>query len=105
MYGDENILNRMEALKLWTKGSAWFTGEEALKGSISKGEYADFAVLNKDYLSVPDREIRALTSNLTSVGGRIVHGDGKFKDLAPTLPKLTPDWSPVNKYGGIHPPS
>ncbi len=105
MYGDENILDRMEALKLWTKGSAWFTGEEDVKGSISTGEYADFAVLNKDYLSVPDREIRALTSVLTSVGGRVVHGEGKFSKLAPQLPALKPDWSPVNKYGGIHPPA
>ncbi len=104
MYGDENILDRMEALKLWTKGSAWFTGEDDVKGSITSGEYADFAVLSKDYLSVPDREIRSLTSVLTSVGGRVVHAAGKFKEHAPALPKLTPAWSPVNVYGGYHPP-
>ena len=37
---------------------------------------------------------------LTLLGGRTVHGDAEFKDLAPPLPRAMPDWSPVNRYGG-----
>ena len=100
MYGDENILNRMEALRIWTKGSAWFTGEDKQKGAIAVGEYADFAVLDRDYLNVPDVEIRETTADLTVVGGTVVHAQNQFESLAPELPKLKPNWSPVLKYGG-----
>lgn len=34
------------------------------------------------------------------VGGKIVHGDGSFKELAPSLPPASPDWSPVRTFGG-----
>jgi pimeloyl-ACP methyl ester carboxylesterase len=36
-------LSRTEALRLYTAGSAWFSGEEELKGKIVPGQYADFA--------------------------------------------------------------
>ncbi|MGB0370295.1 MAG: amidohydrolase [Opitutales bacterium] len=84
MYGDENILDRMEALKIWTKGSAWFTGEDAKKGSIEVGQYADFAMLDRDYLNIPDEEVRLCRSDLTVVGGRVVHGNGHFEQYAPS---------------------
>ena len=101
MYGDENILSRMEALKIWTKGSAWFTGEEDKKGSIETGQLADFALLDRDYLNILDSEVRLCRADMTVVGGRIVHGKGPYQKYAPTLPKLKPGWSPVNTYGGF----
>jgi hypothetical protein len=39
-------LTREEALRLYTAGSAWFSGEEDVKGTIAAGQYADFAVLS-----------------------------------------------------------
>ena len=102
MYGDDNLLNREEALRVWTKGSAWFTGEEKVKGSIEAGQYADFAILDRDYITVPDEEIREIQSNLTVVDGRIVHAGGGFRKLGPKLPKLEPSWSPVNAFGGFY---
>ena len=101
MYGDENILDRMQALKIWTKGSAWFTGEDEKKGSIETGQFADFALLDRDYLNIPDSEVRLCRADLTVVGGRVVHGNGRFEEYAPGLPKLRPGWSPVNTYGGF----
>src|SRR4029077_15431466 len=38
----EGRLSREEALRLYTVGSAWFSGEENLKGRIAPGQYADF---------------------------------------------------------------
>jgi hypothetical protein len=97
---ERNTLDRTTALNLWTKGSAWFSGEEELKGAIRVGEYADLAVLSDDYFSVAPEEIKNITSLLTLVGGRIVHGSGDFSKLAPALPPPSPDWSPVRTYGG-----
>ncbi|MEM0968304.1 MAG: amidohydrolase [Verrucomicrobiota bacterium] len=105
MYGDDKILNRLEALRVWTKGSAWFTTEEKDKGSIEVGQLADFALLDRDYLNVPDAEIRLIRSNLTVVGGRVVHGSDRYQEHAPTLPGLLPEWSPVNEFGGYYPPA
>ncbi|AKC85809.1 amidohydrolase [Pseudoxanthomonas suwonensis] len=96
MYGEDNVLDREQALRLWTGGSAWFSGEEADKGSLEPGRYADFALLSADYFAVAEDSIPDIESELTVVGGRIVHGSGGFAGLAPPLPRPMPDWSPAN---------
>ena len=95
LYGNDNVLSREEALRLWTHGSAWFSGEDDVKGTLAAGMYADLAVLSDDYLSVEPEAIRGIVSVLTMVGGRIVHGAEEFKKHAPPLPKASPSWSPV----------
>jgi predicted amidohydrolase YtcJ len=100
MYGDDNILTRDEALKLWTTGSAWFTGDEGRKGAISEGQLADFTILNQDMMTVPDALIPRTHAKLTSVGGNIVHAYGAFEKFAPkALPDIAPDWSPLYRTG------
>ena len=98
----ENRLSREEALHLWTRGSAWFSGEDAQKGQLSPGQFADLAVLNQDYLSVEADAIRGIESVLTLVNGKVVHGSEEFASLASELPPVSPDWSPVKRYGGYH---
>ncbi|MCP3141887.1 amidohydrolase [Pyxidicoccus xibeiensis] len=100
MYGRDNRLEREEALRLYTHGSAWFSHEQDRKGLLKAGQYADFALLSSDFLSVPEEAIQDITSVLTVVGGRVVHGSGDFGPLAPELPRPMPDWSPVNGFGG-----
>jgi len=105
MYGDENRLDRMEALRLWTVGSSWFSTEQSTKGSVAVGQLADLAVLSADYFSVPEDEIKRLESVLTMVGGKPVHGAEEFAQLAPPLPPVLPEWSPVAAYGGYYKPT
>jgi predicted amidohydrolase YtcJ len=95
LYDEENVLDREDALRLWTHGSAWFSGEADRKGTLAPGMYADLAVLSADYITVPPAEIRRIHSVLTMVGGNVVHGDDEFASLAPPLPPASPDWSPV----------
>lgn len=96
----ENRLSRAEALRLYTIGSAWFSKEEDVKGRLKPGQYADLAVLSDDYFEVAEDAIPGIHSVLTVVGGRIVHGDGPYDGLAPKLPELLPEWSPVRHFGG-----
>lgn len=96
----ENRLSRAEALRLYTIGSAWFSKEEDVKGRLKPGQYADLAVLSDDYFEVAEDAIPGIHSVLTVVGGRIVHGDGPHDGLAPKLPELLPEWSPVRHFGG-----
>lgn len=93
-------LDRLEALSLYTVGSAWFSGEEALKGRLAPGQFADLAVLDKDYLTVPENQIATIESVLTMTGGAVVYGAGEFSGLAPKLPPVSPVWSPVAEFGG-----
>jgi len=100
MYGDDNRLEREEALQLWTHGSAWFSTEQTRKGRLAVGQFADCALLSADFFSVAEDDIPDITSLLTVVDGRIVHGTGPFSPHAPALPAPMPDWSPVNRFGG-----
>lgn len=102
LYPKSNRLDRATALRLYTRGSAWMSGEEGAKGRIAAGQLADLAVLSADYFAVPDSEIRDIESVLTVVGGKVVHGAGSFAPLAPAPLPVTPDWSPVGFYGGYH---
>jgi len=43
-------------------------------GSIEPGKLADLVVLDRDYFSVPEVQIKQIRPVLTMVGGRIAHG-------------------------------
>ncbi len=105
MYDEANRIERMEALRLWTVGSSWFSTEEDAKGSIVPGQLADLAVLSADYFSIPDEEIKQLESVLTVVGGKPVYAAEEFETLAPAPPPVLPDWSPVAQFGGYAKPA
>jgi predicted amidohydrolase YtcJ len=96
-----NRLSREEALRLYTVGSAWFSGEEDVKGRIAPGQFADFALLSADYLSVPEEQISTIESVLTVTGGDIVYSAPPFARFSPEpLPPVSPAWSPVTVFGG-----
>jgi len=102
LYSEANRLDRLEALRRYTLGSAWFSGEEDKKGALAPGQLADLAVLSADFFSVPDEEIKRIESVLTIVGGKIVYGAAEFAQLAPPPLPVLPEWSPVKAYGGYH---
>lgn len=104
LYPEANRLSRMEVLRLYTVGSAWFSGEETKKGALVPGQLADLAVLSADYFSVPEEQIKRLESVLTIVGGSIVYATGEFSQHAPPPLPVSPDWSPVSVYGGYGAP-
>jgi predicted amidohydrolase YtcJ len=81
------LVSREEALRLYTKGSAWFTFDDDKRGTLEPGRLADLAVLDKDYLTVPADELGTLTSLLTMVGGKVVHAAEPFAALGPDWTK------------------
>ncbi len=96
LYDEQNVLDRETALRIWTAGSAWFSGEADVKGTLAPGMYADLAVLSADYMAVPPQQIRRINALMTIVGGRIVFGEGDYAAFSPPLPPASPSWSPVN---------
>lgn len=103
LYGEDNLVEREQALKLWTQGNTWFSTEVGKKGQLQAGQLADLAVLSADLMSVPGERIADITSVLTVLGGRVVHGSDDYADLTPKLPPAMPDWSPVRSFGGYAP--
>jgi predicted amidohydrolase YtcJ len=75
-------ITRTEALRLYCgPQQGWFSKEEDRWGGIAVGRYADLAVLAAafDHSAVPDDRLRAMTSVLTIVDGKVRHDAGALK--------------------------
>jgi predicted amidohydrolase YtcJ len=74
-------ITRQEMLSLYTRANQWFLGkpDEDLLGALEVGRLGDVVVLNEDYFTVPDEELKKLRSILTIVGGVVVHATGEFR--------------------------
>jgi predicted amidohydrolase YtcJ len=97
---NETRLDRQTALELYTRGSAWFSQEQTKKGDIRTGMFADLAVLDRDYFTIEDEEIKKIEADLTIVDGKIVYANGDFSSFSPPHIPILPDWSPTNIYNG-----
>ena len=104
LYSEANRLSREEALKLYTQGSSWFSGEAGRKGTVAVGQLADVTALTEDYFSVPEEKIKGIESVLTIVDGRIVYGAQEFQGFDPPPLPVLPEWSPIKVYGGYGAP-
>src|SRR5688572_14949977 len=71
--GDQQ-LTRQEALRLFTRQNSWFLRMEEKIGSIEPGKLADLVVLDRDYFTVPEVQIKQIKSLFTVVDGKVVHG-------------------------------
>ena len=72
-------LTRQEALSLFTRSNSWFLRMEEKIGSIERDRLADLTVLDRDFFTIPDADIRNVRSVLTIVGGKVVHDSGALK--------------------------
>jgi predicted amidohydrolase YtcJ len=69
----EQVMTREEALKSMTIWPAYAAFQEKELGSISPGKFADFVVLDRDIMHVPDAEILQTRVLSTYIGGKIVY--------------------------------
>lgn len=68
----EQCLTRQEALETYTVNNAYAAFEEDIKGSLSPGKLADFVILDRDILEVPDADLAGVRVLYTVLGGRVV---------------------------------
>jgi predicted amidohydrolase YtcJ len=71
-------MTREEALRSYTIWAAYAAFEEKLKGSIEAGKLADFIVIDRDYMTCGESEIKDIRTLLTVIGGRIVYPVGQL---------------------------
>jgi predicted amidohydrolase YtcJ len=69
----EQNMTRQEALASYTWNNAYAGFEEDLKGSLAPGKLADFVVLDRDILRVPDAELASAHVLHTVLAGRVVY--------------------------------
>ena len=66
-------INREEAIRMYTTGPAYMHFSEKESGSIEAGKQADLVVIDRDILTCPEDEIKAITPVLTVLDGKITH--------------------------------
>jgi predicted amidohydrolase YtcJ len=68
-YQPENAVSRRDALAAMTRWAAYACREDHLRGSLAPGKQADFVVLDRDIMNVPNEQLRATNVLQTWVGG------------------------------------
>lgn len=78
----EQKMTREENLKTYTIWAAYGQFAEALQGSLEVGKLADFQVIDRDYMTCPENDIKDIQTLMTVCGGEVVY----TKDTAqPTI--------------------
>lgn len=69
----EERITRVEALKTHTIWGAYSEFTEKRKGSIEVGKLGDFVVVDRDFLTCPEDQIKAIEPVMTVLGGKVVY--------------------------------
>jgi predicted amidohydrolase YtcJ len=78
-YEPSQRMTRLEALKSYTIFPAYGAFEENIKGSIAVGKLADFTILDRDILTVPEEDILEAQVEMTIVGGKVLYENGQLR--------------------------
>ncbi len=69
----EERMTREEALACFTRDAAYAAGMEAEVGTLSLGKWADYLVLDRDFMLIPDGDIWRVEVLRTVIGGEVVY--------------------------------
>ena len=78
VWGPRQRINRREAFYMYTRWSSEYVLKEDRLGTIETNKLADFVVLNRDYLTVPEDEIGQIDPVLTVMDGKLVYTEPEF---------------------------
>jgi predicted amidohydrolase YtcJ len=73
VYGADQAVSRKDALKMLTSDAAYLSFDEGKKGTLEVGKLGDIGVLDGDYFTCPDEQIKGIRSVCTVVGGKVVY--------------------------------
>ena len=105
VYGPSETTDRFTQLKSLTRWGAYYLLRENLLGTLETGKYADFIVLDRDFLTIPDDDIPNVKVLMTVVGGKVVHlmpDVARENGLSPVGPVTWPSKPLENYYRHIN---
>jgi predicted amidohydrolase YtcJ len=73
LINDGQQISRQEAMRLYTRENAWHLSMEDRLGTIEPGKLADLVVLDKDYVTCTDEELKRMKPVMTIVDGNVVY--------------------------------
>jgi hypothetical protein len=73
VYAPEERADRIIQLKALTRWGAYAMLRDDLLGTLEPGKFADFIVLDRDFLTIPEDEIPSIRVMMTAVGGKTVY--------------------------------
>ncbi|MBI3896604.1 MAG: amidohydrolase family protein [Acidobacteria bacterium] len=73
VYGPNQKTDRIVQLKALTRWGGYYVLRENLLGTLEPGKFADFMVLDRDFLTIPEADIPKIKVLMTVVGGKTVH--------------------------------
>jgi hypothetical protein len=76
----EEAIDRVTALKMATTWASEYMLAEDTIGTLEPGKYADFAVLDRDYFTIPVDDIPNMKSVMTGLNGKIVYDNSSGQD-------------------------
>ncbi|TDI12087.1 MAG: hypothetical protein E2P07_04115 [Acidobacteria bacterium] len=79
----EEAIDRVTALKMATTWASEYMLAEDTIGTLEPGKYADFAVLDRDYFTIPVDDIPNMKSVMTGLNGKIVYDNSSGQDRFP----------------------
>ena len=84
--GPDERVDRVTALKMITRWAAEYVIREDVLGSLEVGKWADLIVLDRDYMTIPENQIKDIKVLLTLVGGKPIYVGPEFStQVSPML--------------------
>ena len=72
-YEPDQKMTREQALRSYTLDAAYGAFQEEVTGSVEKGKLADFTVLDRDIMTIEEKDILKTKVLMTIVGGKVVY--------------------------------
>jgi predicted amidohydrolase YtcJ len=80
VWGPQERVDRPTILKMATRWAAEYVLRPDRIGSIEPGKLADIAVLDRDFMTIPEDDISEIESSLTLMDGRMVYVNKSFAE-------------------------
>jgi predicted amidohydrolase YtcJ len=85
-----DLITQLKALTMW---GAYYVYKENKLGSLTAGKLADFVVLDRDVLSIPQDDLPNVKTLMTVIGGKTVHLITSLADELNTDPVGVSTWA------------